>query len=214
MGIISHAKVAKRKSFLAKSLEDYASNATVHGISYVFDKTTSVVERFIWFIIVFAFGCIAILLVYKSYTDWQENQVITTLKTVAKPVSELKFPAITICGSGQHLGLVEKVLTNNFQTWNKRRGGSKKTATLKEDFALYMQEVFQIDDKEINILDILSTMISPSPEVSGSNAVRENQVVCSKKQEQDSKRLKRTTGDLYPNIILLYINSVQALLFV
>ena len=36
-------------------------------------------------------------------------KVITTLKTTTYPVTELFFPAITICGSGKHMSLVEKV---------------------------------------------------------------------------------------------------------
>ena len=36
-------------------------------------------------------------------------KVITTLKTTTFPVTDLYFPAITICGSGKHMSLVEKV---------------------------------------------------------------------------------------------------------
>ena len=185
----------KKKSYLAKGLKDYANCSTVHGISYVFDETIPVIERVIWLIIVLTFGCVAVYLVCMSYQDWQDNQVITTLKTVARPVSELQFPAITICGPGQHLGMVEKVLTNNFQNWNKNRKGSRCEGSLKEDFAFYMKTVFQIDDKEVNIMDILRTMISPNPEATGANAVRGNQVSCSRKEDQETAiRRKRTAG--------------------
>ena len=46
-------------------------------------------------------------------------KVITTLKTTTYPVTELYFPAITICGSGKHMHLVEKVcfLFGNFPTF-------------------------------------------------------------------------------------------------
>ena len=46
-------------------------------------------------------------------------QVITTLKDIAKPISQLSFPAITVCGSGLNMNLVLEereifCLSNNF----------------------------------------------------------------------------------------------------
>ena len=36
----------------------------------------------------------------QVYTDWQENPVLTSIKTTSKPIGEIDFPAITICGQG------------------------------------------------------------------------------------------------------------------
>ena len=36
----------------------------------------------------------------KAYNDWQDNPVLTTVSTTAMPISEIEFPAITICGQG------------------------------------------------------------------------------------------------------------------
>ena len=44
-----------------------------------------------------------------------------------------------------------------------------------------MNETFQIDENDINILDILKTMILP--EAAEANAVLQNQISCSKGQE-------------------------------
>ena len=115
-----HGNVSKKKPCnLARGLKDYASNSTVHGINYVFDENLSLFERFVWLVLVFGLGSVSLYLVYQSYNTWQDNQVITALKTVAKPVTEIGFPAITICGTGQHLESVEKVLRDKFETWNK-----------------------------------------------------------------------------------------------
>ena len=116
MGLLEYPGVLKKRSMLVKNLEEYASRSSVHGISYVFDKTAFLFDHFIWFLIVFAFGCVAIFMVHQSYTEWQNDQVIMTVKTVAKPVSELEFPAVTICGSGRHMDIVGKILTSNFET--------------------------------------------------------------------------------------------------
>ena len=177
-------------SNLAGGLKNYASNSTVHGINYVFDESLSIFERFIWLLVVCGLGCVAMFLVYESYNTWQDIQVITTLKTVAKPVTELTFPAVTICGTGQHLDTVEKVLLHNFYLWNETRGeggearddGDAVAGSEEDLFYLYMEEVFQISEKNISILDILSTMISPA--ASDTNAVRQNEIACSNKAKQ------------------------------
>ena len=36
----------------------------------------------------------------QAYIEWDENPVLTSLHTTAKPISELDFPSITICGQG------------------------------------------------------------------------------------------------------------------
>ena len=36
----------------------------------------------------------------KAWNDWQDNQVLTSVSTTALPISEIEFPAITICGQG------------------------------------------------------------------------------------------------------------------
>ena len=170
---------------LVGGLKNYASNSTVHGINYVFDEELSILERLIWFVIVFVFGCVAMYLVYESYNTWQDNQVITTLKTVTKPVTELAFPAVTICGTGQHMEKVEKVLLHNFHVWNETRGDGGDDdgdGSVEDLFSLYMEKVFQLSEKNITILDILSTMISP--EATPSNAVRQNEIACSNEAEQ------------------------------
>ena len=36
----------------------------------------------------------------QAYNDWQSNPTMTILQTTGKPVSDVEFPAITICGHG------------------------------------------------------------------------------------------------------------------
>ena len=56
---------------------------------------------------VFWSGCILLMLslgVYWSiylYLDWQEKPVLTTVTTTALPVSQVDFPALTICSEGE-----------------------------------------------------------------------------------------------------------------
>ena len=36
----------------------------------------------------------------QAYETWQDNPVLTSLHTTGLPISEIDFPAITICGQG------------------------------------------------------------------------------------------------------------------
>ena len=107
----------RKKCSVTKNAEDYASRATVHGIGYVFDKDVALLDRALWLIIVFGALCLAMWMINTSFTSWQENQVITTLKTTTKPITDLDFPAVTICAAGQHMDNVEEVLFDNFNQW-------------------------------------------------------------------------------------------------
>ena len=87
----------------------------VTGLQFIFDKTAPIGDvRIFWLLIFLISLCITLSVLHFSFTDWQNDQVITNLKNKAKPVTELDFPAVTICGSGQHMGIVEKVMFNNF----------------------------------------------------------------------------------------------------
>ena len=66
-----------------KTLSEYASSSTIHGISYVFEISQPIIERLIWLIL--AIGTfLAVQMSYEGYKDWKNNQVLTTLKTTGK----------------------------------------------------------------------------------------------------------------------------------
>ena len=86
------------------------------------------------------------------------------------------------------MGNVERKLIEDFGDWrtkNKRSKTSKEE--LKKDVGDFMEEKFQIKSNEtggkqqINILDILDTMISPDIDVDvlfDANSVRKNEIAC------------------------------------
>ena len=129
--------------------------------------------------------------------------MVTTLKNTAKPVTDLPFPAITICASGLHMDNVQKKLAENFVQWRMKnsRNDNKKEA-IEKDIEEYMQTTFQIQPKEgtesqtkpANILDILDTMIAPNVETSvAANAIRENVFAC-KDSTQTTNQASATAG--------------------
>ena len=112
--------------------------------------------------------------------------MVTVLKNTTKLVTDVPFPALTLCGSGVHMNNVEKKLVQDFRIW---RTMHMKTNTSKEviakDMENFIENNFQIKRSsregkpQINILDILDMMISPDVDTSlAANGVRENEIAC------------------------------------
>ena len=104
------------------------------------------------------------------------------MKDTTKLVTDVPFPALTLCGSGLHMNNVEKKLIEDFRDWQreKMRNQTNKEA-IEKDMREFMETRFQIKprDQPINILDILDMMISPDVDASlAANGVRENEIAC------------------------------------
>ena len=194
-----------RWSFKLKTnFEAYASQSTVHGIGYIFDKKVGILDRCIWLIVVIGAMLMALWMISTSYINWKDNPVITTLKTTTKPITNLDFPAITICANGLHMGLVEKVLYHNFRQWKESRPESKNS--IDTELSEFMTVFFQIAEKGGNILDILNTMISP--ETARANSVIQNQQACQgKKKMRKRGTVDNAVASTQSKIGLLNINS-------
>ena len=111
-------------------------------------------------------------------------QVVTILKDTTKHVTEVAFPALTICGSGVHMSHVEKKLAKDFKDWraqSKRNGTVSQT--MKKDLEEFMETRFQIRpsqteiEQPLTILDILDMMIAPDVDATvAANSVRDSPV--------------------------------------
>ena len=115
------------------------------------------------------------------------------MKNTDKLITEVPFPALTICSPGLHMNNVEQHLLKGFAIWrlqNKRNGTTKEA--IQKDTEEFMQSRFQIEPTEsgeqpIGILDILDTMIAPDVEDSvAANGVREHAIAC---KESESKKM-------------------------
>ena len=131
-------KDSVRKGVVYTSKE-YASVTTAHGFSYIADENYSGGDRILWVIIVLlAFG-FTIFQMTTLYTDWQENPVITTLDTVALPIEDIEFPAITICPQGSLKAIWDSVLFNQLKSYiyNKTLGvGGRKKRTTNSKYSV------------------------------------------------------------------------------
>jgi hypothetical protein len=113
-----------KKNAIKRTANEYAGQSTVHGVGYIFDRELSPLDRVLWFLFCLGLGCLAIHWTKESFTGWRNNQIITTLKNTAKPVTELEFPTLASCTDGLHMESVERALWNCFDKWvgNRTKG--------------------------------------------------------------------------------------------
>ena len=69
------ANTSTKKAFF-QTTKEYASGSTIHGISYIFDKELSFVDRLLWLLLVLAFLGVAAALTWNFWSQWRNEQVI------------------------------------------------------------------------------------------------------------------------------------------
>ena len=73
---------------------EFLESSTIHGLSHI-SQGESRLSRFLWLVIVATCFGTAIYMITNSYKEWQASPVSTTITT--HPITELKFPAVTVC---------------------------------------------------------------------------------------------------------------------
>ena len=58
----------------------------------------------------------------KTYVEWQASPTITTINTIAYPIKNIEFPAITICSQGAAKDVMDNVLLQQFEEYLSIRG--------------------------------------------------------------------------------------------
>ena len=123
------------------------------------------------------------------------DQVTTTLKRTDKPITDVAFPAVTICSAGLHMGNVEKKVTENFMKWSEEKHETREDLqAIRHQMMQYMRQTFQIEPPDevgrnpVNILDILDTMVAPNVEASVAlNGVQANALACTDPEVENDK---------------------------
>lgn len=82
---------------LSKRLSEYCDNTTIHGPKYLAQPGRPGVEKCLWFVtIVLGIG-FGSFLTTKILNKLESSPVITTLDSTNYPLSQIPFPAVTIC---------------------------------------------------------------------------------------------------------------------
>ena len=106
----------KRKPH-TKTVYEYASVCTPHGISYVFESDRLLVERLLWVLVVCIFAGCALRWSILAFDDWQQNPILTSVATTGYPIEKVEFPAITICAQGAANDVVDAALFKQFDRY-------------------------------------------------------------------------------------------------
>ena len=119
---------------------------------------------------------LSIYLSVVNYSSWQENLTITTVKVVkniliscrwffalfqnvAKPVTELSFPSVTICSPGLNMEAVEEAILEDFDEWLK--ANSKDDKSFQDQLSVFMEEKYARTPTDGSIFDQIKAMNSP-----------------------------------------------------
>ena len=119
------------KGPIAKTTYEYADNATIHGIFYIFETGRLLFERIFWIIVVLLALAFAIGMSVSAYNNWKANPVLTSVGTTGYPIEKIKFPSITICPQGSANQIIDAALFKQFERY--LAGKNKNALDLSED---------------------------------------------------------------------------------
>ena len=69
-----------RKAAFSQTTEHFANKSSIHGVSYIFNKHITVVDRLLWTFVVFASLAIAAVLAWDLWIQWENEQARKNLK--------------------------------------------------------------------------------------------------------------------------------------
>ena len=82
------------KMVIMEGLRGFLESSTIHGLAYLATASRKLVKLF-WLIVVTAGFIGAGILIFKSFKDWNENPITTTIETL--PIENVTFPKVTVC---------------------------------------------------------------------------------------------------------------------
>ncbi|KAF9805785.1 hypothetical protein SFRURICE_009417 [Spodoptera frugiperda] len=88
-------------SSFSNDLRDYLMTSTLHGLRYIGERKLTWFERFFWLT---AFGCSLVsagFFILNIYAKWRSSPMIVSINPENMPLSNLPFPALTVCNVNQ-----------------------------------------------------------------------------------------------------------------
>ena len=99
--------------------EEYLDATSLHGFAYL-QKSYSSCARLFWSFMVVAGFSLATYFLYGQLFDWEENQTITTLESIATPIQKVQFPTVTVSPPDylfQNIGMILLRRTNSIENY-------------------------------------------------------------------------------------------------
>lgn len=149
----STTSYTNHNSYSANNLREYLLNSTLHGLRYVGDITITIFERFFFglaFVVVLGLSGYFISNVYQK---WTASPVIVALSAVSTSISEIPFPAVTICNMNQAKeSMVQNIVDNTLEDAllqslclkNVNFTGEKKSTRFKANWPTFRQFLLNV----------------------------------------------------------------------
>ena len=123
-----HKRKSARKTTL-ETTKEFCDATSIHGFAYIPHDRNSAIDRVFWSIVVLLALSFTAYQVIILYEEWQNEPVITTLETVAEPIENIDFPAVTICPQGSRQEIIDSVLFRQLREYIRGREGDSTTLT-------------------------------------------------------------------------------------
>ena len=177
------------KKILLDTVKEYSGHTTIHGLNYIFASFLSFPDRIFW-LVIFLFGIVfSVYLSIDAFVDWRKNMIITRFENSELPVTEIAFPAVTICNQGLNMDYVAMAVERDFYEWHKAHAGREKRHTLEDMMAVYLKEKFDINRGDPSILEIIqSTTSTGGASAMVAEALTKNAKKCSEKEAEESDK--------------------------
>ena len=79
-----------------KAVGSYFRETTVHGFRYVVEGE-NICEKMFWVILIIVGFILSGYIILKSFSEWGDTPLQTTIDKVSMPIEKLPQPAITVC---------------------------------------------------------------------------------------------------------------------
>ena len=81
------------------TLKQYCQQTSLHGWNYIANDKKE--WKIVWGLIVLASIAMASTFIYTATEDFLNSTVVTTIQSTTVPLSEVYFPAVTVCNINQ-----------------------------------------------------------------------------------------------------------------
>ena len=169
----SNEKADQKKSAgkkINETVNEFAKATSIHGCPYIVHHRNSGLERLLWIIVVGLALTFTAYQVATLYEEWQDEPVMTTLETVAEPIENIKFPAVTICPQGSRQEIIDAVLFRQLKEYINREKRDTETLTvdkMMEYVDEFLKDVYPgANGKPTQLVKLLS---SDNPRISIQN---------------------------------------------
>ncbi|KAJ2943106.1 hypothetical protein O0L34_g18796 [Tuta absoluta] len=170
-------KLSKRKNkmrVVKVLITEYSSNSSIHGLKYIGDRDRTIAEKVFWLSVFLCCTSFCGLMIWRVWWKWYESPLIVSFTESMVPVTEIPFPAMTICPQTKSLQRRFN-FTEHYHKLGARRLFNESSAddwtteerNLYEDVSLLCESYFPAGDgrKFSSGSDILKNLMKVSPNI-------------------------------------------------